>query len=193
MEPAQLIVMFLTFACALWGLLIATSLQRQIRVMFGKGNLKEALLGFFGTVPDGNGGTLPPQAALYAFCSNIAVDVTDHAIEQLPGALASLGGKTAARRAAKSSAFARGAQNLSEGGFGELNGIKEMVGELIGKVGTGGKGKGGLIESLAPMFIEKFISGGGLSGGDNGAPLPSHSPQSSTGSYSAVGGQLGGN
>ena len=135
--------------------------------MFGKGNLKQALLGFFGSVPDGEGGVLPPQAALYAFCSNIAQDCTDRVLEDLPGALASLGGKSAAKKAAKNSAFARGAQNLSAGGFGELSGIKEMVGGLFSKIGTGG-GKGDWMQQLAPMFIEKMMNQQAQPG--NGAP-----------------------
>lgn len=155
--------------------------------MFGKGSLKQALLGFFGEVPDGAGGVLPPQAALYAFCTNIAQDCTDHAIEQLPGALASLGGKTAAKRAAKSSAFARGAQNLTEGGFGELQGIRDMAGELIGKIGTGGK-KGDLMATLAPMFIDKFLSQ--PQSPDNGPGLVSQSQPSMGNGH--VGGKLGG-
>ncbi|GAH00385.1 unnamed protein product [marine sediment metagenome] len=156
--------------------------------MFGKGSLRQALLGFFGKVPDGDGGTLPPQAALYAFCSNLIVDATDHAIEQLPGALASLGGSSAAKKAAKHSAFARGAQNLSEGGFGELAGIKEMIGGLIGKVGTGGKQD--WMTALAPIFIEKMMKS---SGGGNGAPasLPPSQQSSQAGNYH-TGGKLGG-
>jgi hypothetical protein len=143
--------------------------------MFGKGNMKEALWQFFSNVPDSEGGTVPPQAAFYAFCSGIATDMTDHAIEQLPGALASLGGSSAAKKAAKHSAFARGAQNLSEGGFGELAGIKEMAMSFMGKVGTGG-GKGDWMSQLAPIVINKMMSGGM---GGNGAPeSPSPSQQS---------------
>jgi hypothetical protein len=177
MEPLQTFVLFLTFACALGGLLLAFRVERRVSKMFGKGNLKEALLGFFGKVPDGEGGVLPPQAALYAFCSNLVVDATDHAIEQLPGALASLGGSSAAKKAAKHSAFARGAQNLSAGGFGELAGIKEMVGGLISKVGTGG-GKGDWMQALAPMFIEKFMNQSPINGGAPESLPPSQQSQS---------------
>ncbi|GAG91990.1 unnamed protein product, partial [marine sediment metagenome] len=76
----------------------------------------------------------------------------------------SLGGSSAAKKAAKHSAFARGAQNLSEGGFGELAGIKEMIGSLVGKVGTGG-GKGDWMQSLAPIFIEKLMKQSSDNGG----------------------------
>ena len=118
MEPLQAFVLFLTFFCALAGLLLAFRVERKVTRMFGSGNLMEGFKQFFSEVPDGEGGNLPPQAAFYAFCSNIAQDCTDKVLEDLPGALASLGGKTAAKKAAKNSAFARGAQHLSEGGFG---------------------------------------------------------------------------
>ncbi len=190
MESLQVFVLFLTFACALGGLLLAFRVERRVTKMFGSGNLKQSLMEFFGTVPDGEGGVLPPQAAFYAFCSNIGTDMMDHAIEQLPGALVSMKGSSFAKKAAKHSAFARGAQHLSEGGFGELNGLKEIGMEFMSKVGTGGK-KGDLIAQLAPMFIEKMMnqSGNGgagiLDGPSQLMPLAGNSP--------GVGGKLGGN
>ena len=191
MEPAQAFVLFLTFACALGGLLLAFRVERRVSRMFGSGDLKQALWQFFSDVPDEEGSVIPPQAAFFAFCNGIALNMTDHVLEDLPGALASLGGKSAAQKAAKTSAFARGAQNLSAGGFGELAGIKEMAGSLLGKIGTGGGGgKNDLISQLAPMFIEKMMTQGG-----NGAP-PSHPPSHSlpsAGGQSTVGGKLGGN
>ncbi|GAH05180.1 unnamed protein product, partial [marine sediment metagenome] len=103
------------------------------------------------------------------------------AIEQLPGALASLGGSSAAKKAAKHSAFARGAQNLSEGGFGELAGIKEMAMSFMGKVGTGG-GKGDWMSQLAPVVIQKMMAGG--MGGNGGAPAsPPPAQQSLQGNF----------
>ena len=181
MEPAQILVLFLTFACALGGLLLAYRVERKVTRMFGGGSLKDAVWQFFSNIPDEEGNPVPPQAALYAFARNIAVDCTDHAIEQLPGALVSLKGSSFAKKAAKHSAFARGAQNLSEGGFGELNGLKEMGKELFSQIGVGSKGKGSLMDNLLPMFLEKAMSGGlGGLGGDNGGQPPalSSSPQS---------------
>lgn len=164
MEPAQAFVLFLTFACALGGLLLAFRVERRVSRMFGKGDLKQAVWQFFSNVPDDEGNAIPPQAAFFAFCNGIALNVADHAMEQLPGAMASLGGKSAAKKAAKHSAFARGAQNLSEGGFGELQGIREMAGELIGNIGTGG-GKGDWMSQLAPIVIQQMMSSPSGNGG----------------------------
>ena len=162
MELVQAIVLLATFGCALGGLLLAFRVERRVTKMFGKGNMRDALLQFFSGVPDDEGNEIPPQAAFYAFCSGIARDVTDYAIEQLPGALVSLRGPKFAKKAAESSAFARGAQHLSEGGFGELNNLRDMAGELFSKIGTGGD-KGDWVSQLAPMFIQKMMAGG-----DNG-------------------------
>ena len=151
------LVMLLTFACALGGLLLAFRVERRVTKMFGRGDLKQALWQFFSDVPDAEGNAIPPQAAFYGFVSGIARDCTDHAIEQLPGALVSLKGKSFAQKAADTSAFARGAQNLSAGGFGELNDLKDMVlgeGGIMSKIGTGGK-KGDMISQLMPMFLER--------------------------------------
>ncbi|GAJ15691.1 unnamed protein product, partial [marine sediment metagenome] len=135
----------------------------------------------FSNVPDDEGNSIPPQAAFFQFCNGLALNVTDHAIEQLPGALASLGGSSAAKKAAKHSAFARGAQNLSEGGFGELAGIKEMAMSFAGKVGTGG-GKGDWMSQLAPIVIQKLMS---QPPGGNGAPasLPGSQQSPSVGNF----------
>ena len=177
METLQVFVLFLTFACALGGLLLAFRVERRVTKMFGKGDLKGALLQFFSNVPDAEGNEIPPQAAFYAFCSGIATDCTERVLEDLPGALASLGGKSAATKAAKTSAFARGAQNLSAGGFGELQGIKTMAGDLLGKVGSGfgAGGKGGMMDQVLPMIMQKVMSGelggaGGATAPGNGAP-----------------------
>jgi hypothetical protein len=183
MEPLQVFVLFLTFACALGGLLLAFRVGRRVSKMFGKGDLKQALWQFFSDVPDSEGNTVPPQAAFFQFCNGLALNCTDHAIEQLPGALASLGGSSAAKKAAKHSAFARGAQNLSAGGFGELAGIKDMLGGFVGKIGTGG-GKGDLLSTLAPMFIEKMMN---QSAGDNGAPASLPPSQQSSQSLPSLG------
>ena len=179
MEPAQAFVLFLTFACALGGLLLAFRVERRVSRMFGSGDLKQALWQFFSDVPDDEGNSIPPQAAFFAFCNGIALNMTDHVLEDLPGALASLGGSSAAKKAAKNSAFARGAQNLSEGGFGELAGIKEMVGGLIGKVGTGGS-KGDWMSQLAPIVIQKMMNSPSGGNGDTGSPP---TPQLQSGSF----------
>ena len=173
MEALQVFVLFLTFACALGGLLLAFRVERRVTKMFGKGDLKEAIWQFFSNVPDAEGKVIPPQAAFYAFCSGVATDCTERVLEDLPGALASLGGKSAAHKAAKTSAFARGAEHLTAGGFGELQGIRSMAGELFGKIGSGigsGGGKGDMISQLAPIFLEKMMAGDGL--GTLGAPPP---------------------
>ncbi|GAG98650.1 unnamed protein product [marine sediment metagenome] len=52
MEPAQTFVLFLTFACALGGLLLAFRVERRVSKMFGSGDLKQALWQFFSNVPD---------------------------------------------------------------------------------------------------------------------------------------------
>ena len=184
------LVMLLTFACAFGGLLLALRVERRVAKMFGKGSLKEALWQFFSNVPDDEGNPVPPQAAFFQFCNGLALNCTDHAIEQLPGALASLGGSSAAKKAAKHSAFARGAQNLSEGGFGELAGIKEMASGLFSKIGTGG-GKGDWMSQFAPIVIQKMMS---QPPGGNGAPvaLPPSQQSPQAGNYH-TGGKLGGN
>jgi len=158
METAQMVVLFFTFLLALTSTIIAIRIDRRVSKVFGKGlNFKEAIWQFFSDVPDAEGNAIPPQAAFYGFVSGIARDCTDHAIEQLPGALVSLKGKSFAQKAADTSAFARGAQNLSAGGFGELNDLKDMVlgeGGIMSKIGTGGK-KGDMISQLMPMFLER--------------------------------------
>ena len=184
MEPAQAFVLFLTFACALGGLLLAFRVERRVSRMFGSGDMKQALWQFFSDVPDEQGNAIPPQQAFFGFCNGIALNMTDHVLEDLPGALAALGGKSAAKKAANSSAFARGAQNLSAGGFGELAGIKSMAGDLLGKIGTGG-GKGDWMSQLAPIVIQKMMS---QPSGGNGAPgSPAPSQQSSSQSLPSLG------
>ena len=176
MEPAQAFVLFLTFACALGGLLLAFRVERRVTKMFGKGNLKEAMLQFFSGKQDAEGNEIPPDIALYQFTSQVAQDCTAMVLRDLPGALVSLKGKNFAKKAAKSSHFAQGAQNLTAGGFGELNGLKEIGMELFSKVGTGGKG-GGMME-YAPMIMQ-FLQSQSKDNQGNGAPgsLP-HSQQS---------------
>lgn len=180
-------IMLLTFACAFGGLLLALRVERRVAKMFGSGNLKDALWQFFSGVPDGEGNEVPPQAAFYAFCSGIAGDCTDRVLHDLPGALASLGGKNAAKKAAKTSAFARGAQELSAGGFGELAGIKDMMGGMLSKVGTGGE-KGDWMSQIAPIFIEKMMNS---PPGNGNTGLQSQPPQLQSGNYQ-IGGKMGG-